>query len=175
MKRMTKALIGLAVGAVCALGVAGISACGEKENTQTLTGEYHYANAWGGADYGVKVQVVVGEKTKTIKSVSILKSDYTQLTPSWGEKDPVPEGFTAYQNGEADLLKKYEGLAMSDVLAIKVATQESGQPEVQTSENFVELKAGETELLIDGATQSSARLVLAVQNALENFEEPAAE
>ena len=59
MNKMKKAIIGLAVGAVAALGVVGFAACGSSE--QTVEGEYHYANAWDetAPDYGIKVKVTV--------------------------------------------------------------------------------------------------------------------
>ena len=100
MKGMKKALIGLALGAVAALGVVGFAACGAP--TETFEGEYHYANTWGGNDYGVKVAVTVNTETNKITKVKILESEYTQLTPSWVEDGN--EHALAYKNGGEDEL-----------------------------------------------------------------------
>lgn len=149
MKRMKKALIGLAVGAVAALGVVGLAACGG--NTTTLEGEYHYASTWG--DYGVKVEVTVNTDDNTIEKVEIAESDYVQCTESWEDRD-------IYVNGEAELLAAYEGLTVDEVLAMTVTTGEDGTPSA----------VSESDLLITGATQSSGRLLKAVQDALADYE-----
>lgn len=156
MKRMKKALIGLAVGAVAALGVVGLAACGG--NTTTLEGEYHYANPWSTEDapkpdYGVKVEVTVNKDDNTIEKVEIVESDYVQCTESWTDKN-------TYLNGEAELLAAYEGLEVDDVLAMTVTTGTDGTPSA----------VSESDLLITGATQSSGRLLKAVQDALADYE-----
>ena len=179
MKRIKKALIGLAVGTVAALGVVGFAACGDK--TETFDGEYHYANAWApdSADYGVKVKVTVNVNTDKITKVEIVESNYVQATPSWVESET--EGSKAYANGgEAELLKKYNGLTVADVLAMKLDVNEDGSPVSNNSDGSVNpdfdastFVTGETNLLISGATQSSARILLAVQDALADYESDA--
>ena len=149
MKRMKKALIGLAVGAVAALGVVGLAACGG--NTTTLEGEYQYT-AWN-TNYGVKVEVTVNKDDNTIEKVEIVESDYVQCTDSWEDKN-------TYLNGEAELLAAYEGLEVDDVLAMTVTTGTDGTPSA----------VSESDLLITGATQSSGRLLKAVQDALADYE-----
>lgn len=149
MKRMKKALIGLAVGAVAALGVVGLAACGG--NTTTLEGEYQYT-AWS-TNYGVKVEVTVNTDDNTIEKVEIVESDYVQCTDSWKDKN-------TYLNGEAELLAAYEGLEVDDVLAMTVTTGTDGTPSA----------VSESDLLITGATQSSGRLLKAVQDALADYE-----
>lgn len=153
MKRMKKALIGLAVGAVAALGVAGLAACGG--NTTTLEGEYHYANTYSSEapDYGVKVEVTVNKDDNTIEKVEIVESDYVQCTESWKDRN-------IYVNGEAELLAAYEGLEVDDVLAMTVTLNEKGIPTA----------VSESDLLITGATQGSGRLLKAVQDALADYE-----
>lgn len=153
MKRMKKALIGLAVGAVAALGVVGLAACGG--NTTTLEGEYYYANPYSAEapDYGVKVEVTVNKDDNTIEKVEIVESDYVQCTDSWKDKN-------TYLNGEAELLAAYEGLEVDDVLAMTVTTGTDGTPSA----------VSESDLLITGATQSSGRLLKAVQDALADYE-----
>lgn len=149
MKRMKKALIGLAVGAVAALGVVGLAACGG--NTTTLEGEYQYT-AWS-TNYGVKVEVTVNTDDNTIEKVEIAESDYVQCTESWKDRN-------IYVNGEAELLAAYEGLEVDDVLAMTVTTGTDGTPSA----------VSESDLLITGATQSSGRLLKAVQDALADYE-----
>lgn len=149
MKRMKKALIGLAVGAVAALGVVGLAACGG--NTTTLEGEYQYT-AWS-TNYGVKVEVTVNKDDNTIEKVEIVESDYVQCTESWKDRN-------IYVNGEAELLAAYEGLEVDDVLAMTVTLDKDGIPTA----------VSESDLLITGATQSSGRLLKAVQDALADYE-----
>lgn len=153
MKRMKKALIGLAVGAVAALGVVGLAACGG--NTTTLEGEYHYANPYSAEapDYGVKVEVTVNKDDNTIEKVEIVESDYVQCTESWKDRN-------IYVNGEAELLASYEGLTVDEVLAMTVTLDKDGIPTA----------VSESDLLITGATQSSGRLLKAVQDALADYE-----
>lgn len=164
MKGMKKALIGLALGAVAALGVVGFAAC-DTVITGEAEGEYHYANPWDSKspDYGVKVKVVVEEDI--IQSVTIVESDYVQASATWTDRDN-------YLAQEAELLSRYKGLDVDDVMKIKVgiSTNPQGQPLTQDEDGFVALKAGKTDLLLGDATQSSARIVLAVQNAIENIE-----
>ena len=169
MKGMKKALIGLALGAVAALGVVGFAAC-DSVITGEAEGEYHYANPWDSKspDYGVKVKVVVEEDI--IQSVTIVESDYVQASATWTDRDN-------YLAQEAELLSRYKGVDVDDVMKIKVgvSTDPKGQPITQDEDGFVALKAGKTDLLLGDATQSSARIVLAVQNAIENIEAAQAE
>lgn len=166
MKRMKKALIGLAVGAAAALSVVGLAACGGNTISGTATGEYHYANPWGGKDYGVKVEISVEDDI--IQSVKIVDHDWVQVTDSWTGKD-------AYLSKEATILGWYKGLDVDDVAALDVAVDEKGQPETQkdgdkANPDFNECVIGETNLIESQATQSCARIILAVQNAIENLE-----
>lgn len=154
MNKMKKAVIGLAVGAVAALGVVGFAACGGSG--KTVEGVYNYDATYGQntIHYGVKVAVTV--KDDKITKVEIVKSDYIQLTPSWLESEAA--GALAYQSGESDLLKEYEGKTVEEIKNAKV-----------TLENNVPTSVGDKDLLITGATQSSGRLLKAVQNALEKL------
>lgn len=64
-----------------------------------------------------------------------------------------------WTSNEAYLLQKYEGWAVADIMDIKVYVKETGEPYDKA------LNTGMSDLLIQGATQSSGRLLLAVQNA----------
>ena len=163
MKRMTKLLAVLAVGAVAAAGVAGLAACGEKGTSGTAEGEYSYANSYNptGAKYGIKVEVTA--KNGKITKVEVLESDYVSVTDSWGDK-------AIWNDGLEDLLAEYEGVSVDEILKLEVACNDKGEPLKKDDEGFVKLEVGDANLLITDATQGSARLVLAVQDALENLQ-----
>lgn len=174
MKKLTKVVAGLALGAVMVAGVAAVAGCAQPMNGEA-EGEYHYANAWAptSPDYGVKVKVTV--ENDIIKSVEIVESDYVQATPSWVAGGS--EGATAYTNGgEEELLEKYVGLNVNDVLSMEIAVNEDKSPVSNNSDGTVNedfdadtFKTGDTSLLVSGATQSSGRILLAVQNAIKNI------
>ena len=63
---------------------------------------------------------------------------------------------------EAWVLQKYEGIPVSDILDMQVFIKNNGEP--YDSDKNVDLTSNG--LLVTGATQSSSRLLLAVQNAL---------
>ena len=142
-------------GAVCA-GCAALSGC--AWTTQTAEGEYHYTNY--GVEYGVKVSVEVqnDEKGERIRKVTIIDSGYTQLSganPDYGWTD---EDRQVYIDGEQALLDSYRGKDVVEVLSMDVDTDAVGQP-----------TSVDSSVSITGATQSSGRLLLAVQDALCNY------
>ncbi len=149
MNKMKKAIIGLAVGAVAALGVVGFVACGSSE--QTVEGEYHYANSWDetAPDYGIKVKVTV--KDNKITKVEIVESDYVEVTDSWKDK-------AIWNDNIDDLLAAYKGKTVDEVKKASV-----------TLEDSVPTAVGDEDLLITGATQGSGRLLKAVQDALADL------
>ncbi len=127
---------------------------GDGVNAVTYEGEYSYENAWvAGSYYGIKVSVSVDDNTDTIISVSVLDSDYIEVSDSWTDK-------ALWEDGLEELLNSYAGKSVAEVLAVTVTTSDSvpGQPEEVSDSSYV----------ITGATQGSGRLLLAVQNALEN-------
>ncbi len=156
MKKIYKAIAGLAIAGTLCAGAATFAAC--KKDVKSYNGEYHYANAWGGNDYGIKVRVSVmsDKKGDRIKSVEIMDSVYTEASdsnPDYGWDNKV-----WYDNVD-DLLLSYRGRYIADVLVQSVGintTNVPGQPESVTDED----------LSITGATQGSGRLLLAVQHAL---------
>ena len=119
--------------------------------TVSYEGEYHYANPWAptSPDYGIRVKVDVNSVTGTIVSVSVLESDYTEVSDGWTDAD-------IWNNGLAGLLASYEGRSIAEILSKDVATDANGQPTA----------VSDSALMITGATQGSGRLLLAVQNAL---------
>ena len=123
--------------------------------TVSYEGEYHYANPWAptSPDYGIRVKVDVNSVTGTIVSVSVLESDYTEVSDGWTDAD-------IWNNGLAGLLASYEGRSIAEILSKDVATDANGQPTA----------VSDSALMITGATQGSGRLLLAVQNALSQIE-----
>lgn len=168
MKRMTKLLAVLAVGAVAAAGVVGLAACGEKGISGSAKGEYSYESY--GHTYGIKVEVTV--ENGKITKVERLEHDWVEATDTvMGDWD----GGANYNKEINNELKKFNGLSVDDVLDLEVAVTEAGAPETQKSDgeanpNFKPLVIGDTNLVLTGSTQSSGRLVLAVQDALENLQ-----
>ena len=70
-----------------------------------------------------------------------------------------------WHTDEAWLLQMYEGKSVADVLAIKVFVKTTGEPYSSDKNDF---SVGQDKLLIEGSTQGSGRLLLAVQDALKN-------
>ena len=142
-------------GAVCA-GCAALSGC--AWTTQTAEGEYHYTNY--GVEYGVKVSVEVqnDEKGERIRKVTIIDSDYTQLSDPNADYGWTDEDRQVYIDGEQALLDTYRGKDVVEVLSMNVNTDAIGQP-----------TSADSSVTISGATQSSGRLLLAVQDALCNY------
>lgn len=114
-------------------------------------GEYGY-ESWG-TNYGAKVRVVA--KDGVIQRVRTLSSDYTNatLTQSWKA--------SLWYDAEADILAAYEGKTVEEVKAVVGA--------VEGQNGATGNSVSDSGLLASGATVSSARLLLAVQNALSKF------
>ena len=155
MKKFAKVLGVLALSTTLCVGAAAFAGCtpAEEEAKETThTGEYHYVNAWGGNDYGVRVKVTV--KGDTISKVEIVENeDYVVVTSTWGDR-------AKWDTGIEGLLKAYEGKKVADV---KAATGS-----IEKVDGATENKISDSSVLITGATQGSVRLLKAVQNALND-------
>ena len=159
MKKIYKALAGICLaGALCG-GAFAVSGCGNTQ-TDTVIGEYHYINY--GVFYGVRVNVEVqtDDKGDRIRKVTIADSDYTQLSPANPDYDWTDSDRENYSSQEQALLNAYRGMYVTDVLAMDVETAANGEPQGVSGGS----------ILISGATQSSGRLLLAVQDALLKFD-----
>ena len=167
MKRMTKLLAVLAVGAVATAGVVGLAACGEKG--ETYEGDYHYSQTYGEktTTYGIKVKVTVNDGK--ITKVERLEHDYVEATNLNGANKNWDDGAN-YNKEINNELKKFEGLSVDDVLAVEVVTDDAGVPVIASASNFKPYTVGDTNLLLTKSTQSSGRLILAVQDALEKID-----
>jgi hypothetical protein len=161
MKKTVKVLAGVACLAAISGASLGLTACGDTE--KTYLGEYKYENPYSaGSYYGVKVAVSV--KDNAITNLQIVESDYTQLSPAYEAAGWTDARRQVYLDGEADLLKSYVGLKVNDVKGYEVAVKKGGEPYVTSDTDY--FKAYNSDILLTGATQSSGRLLLAVQNAL---------
>jgi hypothetical protein len=124
------------------------------------TGEYKYENY--GTNYGVKVQVAV--YNGTIIDVSIVNSDLKQLSDAadYGTSKWTEEDRANYKTNEAALLEAYNGKTVAAVKAATSAINGVGEDDENT--------VSDSSLKITGATQCSARILRAVQNALANVQ-----
>lgn len=160
MKKRGKAVLGVAVAMACLAGAAAFTGCA---TTKDVTGEYHYANQWSATspDYGIKVNVTVQSDGKgdRIRKVTVADSDYVSASDGW-------DGKSNWESNLQTLLNAYRGKYVWDVLSKEVAVSSSGAPETSDSSAFVSYGG---DLLTTGATQSSGRLLLAVQDALMSF------
>ena len=146
----------LVVSAVCVL-----AAC---DNGETYTGECYYENTYSQETpkpkYGVKVDVTV--KGGIIKSVKL----YTDEETGWTRTSANQGNWTKHDEVEAqydDWIKKtFVGKTVKEVMAYQA-----------TASSVSDLTVTTPNIAMSGATQSSARVIVAIQNALSKI--PAAE
>ena len=118
--------------------------------TYRLTGEYKAENLYSPGDYyGVKVVVYVCENVIQLVAITSIDTDsYTNLSNNWIDK-------AIWEEGEATFIDSFDGMSVDMVNAVVVSFDNRGYP-----------SAIEGITAIAGATQSSGRVILAVQNAL---------
>lgn len=182
---MKKALV-VVLALVMALSVVGLVSCAGK----TYEGEYSYSN-WGHT-YGAKVKVTV--QGNVITNVELLPDSETKwinLSSNWtnapSASDPNAEAYpdTAgkinwRQYGQA-MVDSFTGLTVDQVLGIKVYVNANGEPYTTRDYSIETIKYVPEQLALvvngygeftkeTGATQSSSRVILAVQNALLKYQ-----
>ena len=157
---MKKVLV-IALAVVMALAVVAFVAC---EQPQTVTGKCHYSTQYG--DYGAMVDVTV--KGDVITSVKLYTdaeaaaadenwNDAHRTTPSWTATEGQL-GFEATEAAYEDWLADvFVGKTVAEVNAYKASVNADGQ---SVTPEGVNLK---------GATQSAARVIVAVQDALSKL------
>lgn len=147
----------LAVLSLCA--ALPFAVCGCVQTTD-LQGEASYTE-WG-TNYGIKVNVQVQSTSKgdRIRRVTVAESDLVDATEGWGGKAKWDEELNA-------LLLAYRGEYVADVLAKQVAVSDNGAPKDSSSADFNDFG---DDFIISGATVGSARLLLAVQDALKKLD-----
>ena len=157
---MKKVLV-IALAVVMALAVVALVAC---EQPQTVTGQCHYSSQYGA--YGAMVDVTV--KGDVITSVKLYTdaeaaaadenwNDAHRTTPSWTAAEGQL-GFeaaeAAYEDWFADV---FVGKTVAEVNAYVASATADGQSVTTEGINLA------------GATQSAARIIVAVQNALSKL------
>lgn len=157
---MKKVLV-IALAVVMALAVVALVAC---EQPQTVTGKCHYSSKYGA--YGAMVDVTV--KGDVITSVKLYTdaeaaaadenwNDAHRTTPSWTAANGQL-GFeaaeAAYEDWFADV---FVGKTVAEVNAYEASATADGQSVTTEGINLA------------GATQSAARIIVAVQNALSKL------
>lgn len=145
-----KKILVIALAVVMVLGVVAFAAC---DKPQTVTGECSYENAWvEGQYYGAKVDVTVkGGVITEVKLYSDEETGWTRTTSSW-------EGFATTEAAyEGWLNQNFVGKTVAEVNAYVASATAEGQT------------VGEGTPVISGATQSSARIIVAVKDALSKL------
>ena len=152
-----KKLIVIALAVVMALSlVLVLAACGEE---QVVEGECHYDKY--SHTYGVKVKVTVqGGKIKSVELVDY--PEWVRTTDTWKETQADEEKGTPYQLGYEKTEAAYAQWLVDAFKGEKVDTVLGWTAAATADEQSV----GEGVPYITGATQSSARIIVAVQNAL---------
>lgn len=181
---MKKALV-IVLTLVLALSVVALASCSGK----TYDGEYSYKSAYGDDLYGCKVHVTIQGNVITKVVVEKDSAEYRNLSAGWTdnyqESGKDSAGKTNWRLHGQEMADSFVGLTVEEVLNMKVFVEEvsystqydkvpAGQPvtngKVETIKYIPEqLKAvvgWSEEFNGAGATQSSGRLVLAVQDAL---------
>lgn len=149
MKKLSKWLAVAVMAAMVAVAAFGCS------STVRLEGAYSYTNY--GNTYGAKVLVTLhGNKISEVLMLNA--NDWVVATgPSvWTDETTRNK----YINNESHMLKAYQGHTVDEVLSWTVTTDTIGQP-LSIDD------AADPYVLCSGATQSSGRLLLAIQDALK--------
>ena len=141
-----KKILVLALVVVMVFSVCALTACG----IETYTGECHY-ESWG-TNYGCKVDVAV--KDGVIQSVRLYSDEDTGWVRTTPEEQWV--GFKTTEEAYANFLKLFKGKTVEEIN--KIVANPIGVPFVSNDE-----------FNIGGATVSSARIILAVQDALSKI------
>lgn len=156
MKKLVKVLALTALSAVVCLGVLVFAAC---SNGTTYQGEYHYPSY--GYEYGIAVNVTVedGKITKVEKA----DSDYVECSAAQtGENAKWTEAHVKNWNDNLDaLLAKYVGKTVEEVKALTAT--------IKGVEEATKNTVSDSNLVIADATQGSARVLKAIQNALSKI------
>ena len=149
-----KKLIVIALAVVMALSVVAFAACGGEK---TVTGDCHYDNY--GHTYGVKVDVTVkGGVITAVKLYTDAESGYVRTS----------EGWTTPGIGHDAAEAAYEGWINEKIVGQSVETVKGWEVTagIVDGKAVTEIKSGP---VITGATQSSARILAAVQDALNQL------
>lgn len=157
---MKKVLV-IALAVVMTLAVVAFAACATD---QTVTGKCHYASKWGAygcmVDVTVKGDVITAVKLYTDKEAAAADStwgDAHRTTPSWKPSEGEL-GYAATEAAYAKWIKDtFVGKTVAEVNAYVASATADGQ---SVTTEGINLK---------GATQSAARVIVAVKDALSKL------
>ena len=157
---MKKVLV-IALAVVMALAVVALVAC---EQPQTVTGKCHYSSQWGAygamVDVTVKGDVITAVKLYTDKEAAAADSTWGEAhrtTPSWTAANGQL-GFAATEAAYATWIEDtFVGKTVAEVNAYEASATADGQSVTTEGIN------------LEGATQSAARIIVAVQDALSKL------
>ena len=163
MKKTSKivALV-LCLALVVTATVVVLTAC--SPSGHTYTGDCHYDATYGEntTRYGVKVDVSVDDEGKisAVKLYTDEKSGYVRTTKSWeANTETGALGYAAAEAAYPQWLKDtFVGKTVAEINAYVATANAEDEPKVDT----------ESAKLV-GATQSSARIIVAVKDALSNL------
>lgn len=157
---MKKVLV-IALAVVMTLAVVAFAACATE---QTVTGKCHYTTQWGAygcmVDVTVKGDVITAVKLYTDKEAAAADStwgDAHRTTPSWKPSEGQL-GFAATEAAYATWIEKtFVGKTVAEVNAYVASATADGQSVKTEGINLA------------GATQSAARVIVAVKDALSKL------
>ena len=157
---MKKVLV-IALAVVMTLAVVAFAACATE---QTVTGKCHYTTQWGAygcmVDVTVKGDVITAVKLYTDKEAAAADStwgDAHRTTPSWKPSEGQL-GFAATEAAYATWIEKtFVGKTVAEVNAYDASATADGQSVKTEGINLA------------GATQSAARVIVAVKDALSKL------
>lgn len=157
---MKKVLV-IALAVVMTLAVVAFAACATE---QTVTGKCHYTTQWGAygcmVDVTVKGDVITAVKLYTDKEAAAADStwgDAHRTTPSWKPSEGQL-GFAATEAAYATWIEDtFVGKTVAEVNTYVASATADGQTVTTTGIN------------LKGATQSAARVIVAVKDALSKL------
>ncbi len=147
-----KKILSIIIALVMMMSVVALVAC---DNSETYTGEYSYT-AYG-MTYGAKVDVVMtGDTISNIRLYTDEETGWVGLSDAYPDYGWTDEARQVWLDGVNNLMLSFVGMTADEVAAIDATI--AG---VNGTADSVD-----SDYMITGATQSSARLVLAIQNAI---------
>ncbi len=151
--KKTKLLV-LLLALVMVFSVVALTACATEA---TYTGECSYEKY--GNTYGVKVDVTVkGDKITAIKLYTDEETGWHRTTSTWEANSENGDlGYTATEAAYPAYINKFIGKTVTEINAIDATATADAQT------------VGTAAYNITGATQSSARIIVAIQNALSKI------
>ena len=152
-----KKILVLMLAFVMVFAVCSLTACGKE---YTYTGEVSYESH--NTTYGVKVDVTVkGDKITAVKLYTDEETGWVRTSAGWKSTEEggygMNEGDLGVAAAEAaypEYLNTFVGKTVAEIMAVEATATAEGQSVTTEGWNLT------------GATQSAARIIVAVQNAL---------